>query len=100
MIYTTRRYITKKEGKIEEEIIGREFNGYIELLSGNCIPTLTSCIRSALVMEYLKEVEPKSKKLANGRLSYVAMDIILSQNKIYSGKHYSIPCLRRVSKSF
>ena len=66
MIYTTSKVYNQKEGKIEEEIIGREFNGYIELLSGNCIPTLTSCIRSALVMEYLKEVEPKSKNWLMG----------------------------------
>ena len=66
MIYTTSNVYNQKEGKIEKDIIGREFNGYIELLSGNCIPTLTSCIRSALVMEYLKEVEPKSKNWLMG----------------------------------
>lgn len=66
MIYTTSKVYNQKEGKIEEDIIGRKFNGYIELLSGNCIPTLTSCIRSALVMEYLKEVEPKSKNWLMG----------------------------------
>ena len=66
MIYTTSKVYNQKEGKIEEDIIGREYKGYIELLSGNCIPTLTTCIRSSLVMEYLKEVEPKSKNWLMG----------------------------------
>ena len=56
----------------------------------------TQCLSNGV----LERSGTQEQKLANGRLSYVAMDIILSQNKIYSGKHYSIPCLRRVSKSF
>lgn len=100
MIYTTSKVYNQKEGKIEEEIIGREFNGYIELLSrklySNSYILHTQCLSNGV----LERSGTQEQKLANGRLSYVAMDIILSQNKVSSRKHYGIPCLRRVSKSF
>ena len=62
MIYTTSKVYNQKEGKIEEDyLFGREFNGYIELLSGNCIPTLTSLHTQCLSNGVLEEVNPRAK---------------------------------------
>ncbi len=66
LIYTRTNIYNQTTGKMENETFGYEYKGYNALLSINCIPTLTICMRTDAMLQYLKDVEPQEKKWLMG----------------------------------
>lgn len=66
LIYTLSRIYDQNRNRMEEKIFGWEYKGYYDLLAYNCIPTLTTCIRTDVMMEYLHDVKPEEKNWLMG----------------------------------
>lgn len=66
LVYTrTYLYIQEKEA-IEQDTFGFEYQGYTSLLATNCIPTLTTCIRTSAMLQYIDDVKPQHKNWLMG----------------------------------
>ena len=66
LVYTrTYIYIQEKE-TIEPYTFGDEYQGYASLLATNCIPTLTVCIRTNAMLQYLNDVKPQKRNWLMG----------------------------------
>ena len=66
MIYTLSKIYDQKEEKITDSLFGSEYQGYDDLLAYNRIATLTTCIRTKAVREYLEDIKPQDKKWLMG----------------------------------
>lgn len=80
LIYTRTNIYNQAMGKMENETFGYKYKGYNALLSINCIPTLTTCIRTDAMLQYLKDVKPQEKNWLMG--DYPAW--------LWIGYHYKI----------
>lgn len=61
MVYTLSQIYNQGKGQMEEKAFGSEYKGYDTLLAYNCIPTLTVCMRTDAMMEYLHDVKPQKR---------------------------------------
>ena len=59
MVYTRSNVYNQSKCKMEDNLIGREFNDFNDLLIINRIPTLTTCIRTNVLMEYTNDIKPE-----------------------------------------
>lgn len=61
MAYTLSKVYNEDNQQVEEMAIGSEYEGYEALLAGNCIPSLTTCIRVDVMMKYVEDVKPQQR---------------------------------------
>ncbi len=66
MVYTLSKIYNQDKNKIEENLFGSEYRGYDDLLAYNRISTLTTCIRTKAMMEYIDDIEPQKRKWLMG----------------------------------
>lgn len=66
MVYTLSKIYNQNKMKIEEYLFGSEYKGYGDLLTYNRIPTLTTCIKTKVMMEYIDDIEPHKRNWLMG----------------------------------
>lgn len=66
MVYTSSKVYDQSKCKIENSLIGREFKEFNDLLIINRIPTLTTCIRTHIIMEYTNDIKPEKQNWLMG----------------------------------
>lgn len=66
MVYTSSKIYDQGKNKIEENLVGSEYRGYDDLLAYNRISTLTTCIRTKAIMEYMDDIEPQKRNWLMG----------------------------------
>lgn len=59
MVYTSSKIYDQTKCKMENDLIGFSFKDFNDLLVRNRIPTLTTCIRTNIIMEYTNDVKPE-----------------------------------------
>lgn len=59
MVYTSSKIYDQTKCKMGNDLIGFSFKDFNDLLARNCIPTLTTCIRTNITMEYTNDVKPE-----------------------------------------
>lgn len=59
MVYTSSKIYDQTKCKMENDLIGSSFKDFNDLLVRNRIPTLTTCIRTNIIMEYTNDVKPE-----------------------------------------
>lgn len=81
LCYSQTKIFSQKENRLEENTFGFSFNGFDDLVqNGNCIPTLTVCLRWDLYKKYLEEVNPYGRHWLMG--DYPAWLYFASKSKI------------------
>lgn len=66
MVYTSSKVYAQYKSEIEDYLIGSKFEGFNDLLTMNRIPTLTTCIRKNIIMEYVNDVKPEHQNWLMG----------------------------------
>ena len=69
LVYTYANVFYQEEKRIAKNTIGEPFVSYEGVfINGNCIPTLTLCMRKKLYKKYLEEIKPTEKNWKMGDL--------------------------------
>lgn len=69
LVYTYANVFYQEEKRIAKNTIGEPFVSYEDVfINGNCIPTLTLCMRTSLYKKYLEEINPAEKNWKMGDL--------------------------------
>ncbi|WP_281512999.1 glycosyltransferase [Bacteroides acidifaciens] len=66
MSYTSSQIYDQRKEIIENYLIGHEFNDFNDLLIINRIPTLTTCIRTSVIIEYVNDIKPEKQNWLMG----------------------------------
>lgn len=66
MVYTLSQIYNQKKNTFEENLFGSEYKGYDNLLAYNQISTLTTCIRSKVMLDYIDDIKPQKRKWLMG----------------------------------
>ncbi|MDD3036338.1 glycosyltransferase [Bacteroides sp.] len=66
MVYTRSNVYDQRKCRIEDYLIGREFNDFNDLLIINRIPTLITCIRTNILIEYTNDIKPEKQNWLMG----------------------------------
>ncbi len=63
LVYTYSKVFYQEENRIAKNKIGNPFISYEDVfINGNCVPTLTLCMRTELYKEYLQDIPFEDKK--------------------------------------
>lgn len=66
MSYTYSKIYDQRKSKIEDYLIGQNFDNFNDLLIINRIPTLTTCIRTDVLIKYVNDIKPEKQNWLMG----------------------------------